>query len=64
MMQIVPVALSMIMYKDVCDTLIEIYNFFNIISWKEISLKIITRIQEEIIVILYELHIYSLRLEI
>jgi hypothetical protein len=59
MMQILPVTLRGIMDKHVRDTLIGLCNFFDEISRKSISLKHLVRLQEEIMVILCELEIYS-----
>ena len=58
MTQILPVALRGIMEKHVRETLIDLCNFFDVISQKSISLKQLARLQEEIIVILCELEIY------
>jgi hypothetical protein len=46
------------MDKNVRETLIVLCNFFGVISRKSISLKQLTRLREEIIVILCELEIY------
>lgn len=46
------------MDKHVHDTLIGLYNFFDVISRKSISVKQLRRLQEEIIVILNELEMY------
>jgi RimJ/RimL family protein N-acetyltransferase len=58
MMQILSDILRWIMDKQVRETLIGLCNFFDIISRKSISLKKLTRLREEIIVILCELEIY------
>ena len=58
MTQILPVALRGIMDKHVRDTLTGLYNFFDVISRKSISVKQLRRLQEEIIVILNELEMY------
>jgi hypothetical protein len=58
MTQILPVAIRGIMDKHVRDTLIDVCNFFDVISRKSITLKKITRMQEEIVVILCELEMY------
>jgi hypothetical protein len=58
MTQILPVALRGIMDKHVRDTLTGFCNFFDVISRKSISSKQLTRLQEEIVVILCELEMY------
>jgi hypothetical protein len=58
MTQILPVAIRGIMDKHVRDTLTDLYNFFDAISRKSISQKKLTRLQEEIDVILCELEMY------
>ena len=58
MTHILHVALRGIMDKHVRDTLIGLYNFFNVISRKSISVKQLRRLQEEIVVILNELEMY------
>ena len=60
MTQILPVALRGIMDKHVCDMLIGLCNFFDVISRKSISVKQLRRLQEEIVVILNELEIIDL----
>ena len=46
------------MDKHVRDTLIDLCNFFDVISRKSISVKQLRRLQEEIVVILNELEMY------
>ena len=58
MTQILPVAIRGIMDKHVYDTLTDLFNFFDVISRKSITLRQLTRLQEEIVVILCELEIY------
>ena len=58
MTQILPVAIRGIMEKHVRDTLTGLYNFFDVISRKSISVKQLRRLQEEIVVILCELEMY------
>ena len=58
MTQILPVALRGIMDPHVRQTLLDLCNFFDVISRKSISMKKAVRLQEEIIVILNELEIY------
>ena len=55
MTHILPVALRGIMDKHVRDTLIGLFNFFDVISRKSISVRQLHRLQEEIVVILNEL---------
>ena len=58
MTQILPVAIRGIMDKHVRDTLTDLCNFFDVVSRKSITLRRLTRLQEEIVVILCELEIY------
>jgi hypothetical protein len=58
MTQLLLVAIRGIMDKHVCDTLTDLYNFFAVVSRKSMSQKKLTRLQEEIVVILCELEIY------
>ena len=58
MTQIFPVAIRGIMYKHVRETLFGLCNFFDVISRKSITGKQISRLQEEIVVILCELEMY------
>jgi len=58
MTQIFPVAIRGIMDKHVRETLFDFCNFFDVISRKSITRKQLSRLQEEIVVILCELEIY------
>jgi hypothetical protein len=58
MMQILPVAIRGIMDKNVRDTLTDLCNWFDAVSQKSISRRKVTRLQEEIVVILCELEMY------
>ena len=58
MTQIFPVAIRGIMDKHVRETIFGLCNFFDVISRKSITGKQISRVQEEIVVILCELEIY------
>ena len=58
MTQVLPVAIRGIMDKHVRETLFGLCNFFDVISRKSIGIKELTRLQEEIVVILCELEIY------
>jgi hypothetical protein len=58
MMQILLVAIRGIMDKHVCDTLTDLYKWFDAVSQKSISQRKLTRLQEEIIVILCELEMH------
>ena len=58
MTQLLPVALRGVMEDHVRNTLLDLCNFCDVISWKSISMKHLTRLQEEIITILCELEIY------
>ena len=58
MTQILPVTLKGIMDKHLCNTLIGLCNFFDVISRQSISVKQLRRLYEEIIVILNELEMY------
>lgn len=58
MTQILPVAIRGIMDKHVRETLFGLCNFFDVISRKSITRKQISRLQEEIVVILCELEMY------
>ena len=55
MTQILPVAIRGIMDKHVHETLFCLCNFFDVISRKSITGKQLSRLQEEIVVILCEL---------
>ena len=56
--QILPVAIRGIMDEHVHDTLLALCNFFDVINRKSIGVKQLTRLQEEIVLILDELEIY------
>ena len=58
MTQILPVAIRGIMEPHVRETLTGLYNFFNVITRKSISMKKLARLQEEIVTILCELEMY------
>jgi hypothetical protein len=58
MTQILPVAIQRIMDEHVRQTLFGLYNFFDIISRKSISVRKVDKLQEEIVVILCKLEMY------
>jgi hypothetical protein len=58
MTQLLTVALRGIMDDHVRNTLLDLCNFFDVMSRKSISVRHLTRLQEEIISILCELEIY------
>ena len=58
MTQLFPIAVRGIMDDHVRNTLIDFYNFFDAMYRKSISVRHLTRLQEEIISILCELEIY------
>ncbi|KAK1609678.1 hypothetical protein QYE76_033351 [Lolium multiflorum] len=58
MTQILPVAIRGIMDAHVRETLFGLCNFFDVISRKSVGVRQLRRLQEEIVVILYELEMY------
>src|SRR3954447_12516515 len=58
MTQVLPVALKGIMDEHVRETLFGLCKFFDVISRKSIGVNQLGRLQEEIVVILYELEVY------
>ncbi|KAK1682916.1 hypothetical protein QYE76_043764 [Lolium multiflorum] len=58
MTQILPVAIRGIMDAHVRETLFGLCNFFDVISRKSVGVRQLTRLQEEIVVILCELEMY------
>ena len=58
MTQLLPVALRGIMDDHIRNTLLDFCNIFDVLSRKSISMRHLTRLQEEIITILCELEIY------
>ena len=58
MTQVLPVAIRGIMDKHVRETLFGLCNFFDVISRKSIGIRQLTRLQEEIVVIVCELEMY------
>ena len=58
MTQLLPVAFRGIMDDHVRNTLLDFCNIFDVLSQKSISVRHLTRLQEEIITILCELEIY------
>ena len=59
MTHILPVAIRGIMDEHVRDTLFGLCNFFDVITRKSIGVRQLKMLQDEIVVILCELEIYS-----
>ena len=58
MTQLLPFAMRGIMDDHVCETLFGLCHFFDVISRKSVGVRQLRRLQEEIVVILWELEIY------